>query len=77
METPTLKSIRESAGLTLAEAVKLIRERVPSAPTTPTGLHHLERRGTPDIRVLAGMAQVYGKSLEEVAVAAGNSLPSG
>ncbi len=59
MEQETLKQYREQAGLSLAQAAALLKEREPSAPDTRQGLRHIEERGTDSIRILKALAAIY------------------
>jgi len=69
---PTLKDLRNAAGLTLQQALDRIREIEPSAPTTIVGLKHIENRGTDRLKILRAMAVVYQVDRSVVEQAAGN-----
>ena len=69
----TLKGLREAAGLTLRDAAEKLRAIESSAPRTHVGLKHIENRGTKSYPIIRAMSQLYGASIEEVAIAAENS----
>ena len=66
----TLKQLRESSGLTLEQAAKLVREADPGAPKTAVGFWHIENKGTDRILLIRAISKAYGVRESEVEAAA-------
>jgi hypothetical protein len=66
----TLRDLRKRAGFKAVEAAQKLHEVEPTAPETHVGLIHIENRGTDRVKIIRGLATVYGFPFEVVEEAA-------